>query len=377
MKLKNTSTVALKDTSTLAVCSFVGQLNSNEPQARVQLLPDGFFSAKDGRPFNVPSRQWLLDAQAYQTIVASAKQRANPYPFDYEHQTLLSEDNGKPAPAAGWWAEFDYVPGEGLFAINPDWTNKARDFIKNGEYRYLSAVFNYDPNSGRVTEILHAALTNDPALDGMQALAALKRSALNHTKEHSMTEALQLLLSLIGVSTTDIDLNEAAALKKLTTAAQTALAALKTKAAQVGDLQTELSTAQAALKVKSASQDPMLFVPRETYDAVIIEMAALKVDSSKTADELIAAAKAEGRMLPEADVAYLKQLGETNGMAALKTALAGRPIVAALKNGQTQGKSEPEGKDQDKGELSKEELAVCKTMGISAADFKKSKGASA
>lgn len=92
------------------------QLDINNSR-QVQLLPGGLFAAKDGRPFEVPGGKWLMDALAFTNIQANAAERSNDFHFDYEHQTLNSDMNGKPASAEGWFNELEYVPGEGLFAL--------------------------------------------------------------------------------------------------------------------------------------------------------------------------------------------------------------------------------------------------------------------
>jgi phage I-like protein len=79
----------------------------------------------------------------------------------------------------------------------------------------------------------------------------------------------------------------------------------------------------------------------------------------------------DGRIAGKATAEWLRE----QGLAVLNAHLQDSPSIAALKSSQTQGKK-PDG-DEQQGELSKEELAVCKNMGISPDDFKKSKVASA
>lgn len=154
----------------LAACFFELQRDTRE----VQLFPAGRFRALDGRPADVAGDHWYIDAAIAQRLISAAQARANPFVIDYEHQTLNAEKNGQPAPAAGWWqnANMEWRAGQGLFAVNIDWTAKARAMIAAGEYKFFSPVFKYDKQSGAVTEILMGAVTNFPALDGMEALAA-------------------------------------------------------------------------------------------------------------------------------------------------------------------------------------------------------------
>lgn len=378
--LSNRQGVQSHDGEPVAVLTFDNAQLDISNTSRVQLLPDGKFAATDGRPFEVPGGKWLMDALAFSNIQANAATRTNDFHFDYEHQTLNSDMNGKPAPAAGWFNELEYVPGEGVFALNVDWTSAAAQFIDNKEYRYTSAVFSYDAQSGRPLALLHVALTNDPALDGMKAIAALKagahsNSANLHTQSTEgskpMTDALKLLLGLLGIDEPG-DLSETAALKTATDTAQTAIAALKAKADKSGTLQTELNQAResvVALKAGGASGEVDLskFVPKETYDATVTAMAALKAGNDK--DSVSQLLKDNADKVLEAETDYLTSFGKQQGVAALKSMLEARPAIAALKTTQTQGKKKP---GEEGEQLSTEQLAVCKNMGLSVEEFKAS-----
>lgn len=358
----------------LAVLSYsVGEIDSAN-SGRVQLLPDGHFSAKDGRPEDVANGKWLMDEQAFATLKASASLRTNDFLFDYEHQTMNSEDNGKEAPAAGWFKDFEYIPGEGLFATHVDWTPPATARLKNKEYRYTSAVFSYDPTTGRPVALMHAALTNDPALDGMKAIVALKAKTTlttNPSGEEPMNKALEILLGLLGVAEAGEDLTNAVALKAAEERASTAIAALKTKADRTGVAETELATAQAtvvALKAGgSKAVDPTKFVPIETYNSVNTELAALKNGTDENSVEQLLKYNA-AKITGQADRDYLEIVGKSQGAVALKAMLEPRIAIAALTNTQTKGKEKPE--ENKVGDLTAEQIAVCKNMNITQAEFK-------
>jgi len=100
-----------------------------------QLLPAGFFSAVDGRPLDVEGGKWFIDATIAQRLIGSAQAAKNDLVLDYEHQTLNADQNGKPAPAAGWFKDmqwrdgFQHTDGAGLW-IKVEWTVAALDHIK-------------------------------------------------------------------------------------------------------------------------------------------------------------------------------------------------------------------------------------------------------
>ncbi|RYU62913.1 hypothetical protein EWI61_00110 [Methylolobus aquaticus] len=159
-------------------------------QGSIQLLPSGRFQATDGRAVS-----WFIDSAAAGRVMHRFAARKNPAPIDYEHQTLNAAKNGLPAPAAGWFAGLEWIDDVGLFATSVTWTDAAKRQIMAGEYRYISPVFRHDPKTGEVLDVLHAGLTNVPALDGMapvQYAAAARRSFEASPEEREVSRLLGL-----------------------------------------------------------------------------------------------------------------------------------------------------------------------------------------
>lgn len=357
--------VSESETVGTVACSLA--LDGDNPTATtaVQLLPDGLFKATDGRPFDVPTGQWLLNDAAWQAIQAAARAQVNDFHFDYEHQTLNAEKNGQPAPAAGWFNgdSLRYVPGQGLFATNVAWTPKASAHIAAKEYRYISAVFAYSKSTGQVLELLHVALTNQPALDGMRAIAALKSSTpYNPTNgDNTMNEELLRLLAALGISTEGVNLDDAAALK-----------ALIDKAITAHNEQTEQATAAAteiaALKAKPTGIDPSQFVPVAAFNELQLQVAALsKQAGSDALAELLDKEKA--KIYGKADREWLETVGKEKGVAALKAMLNDRVAIAALTTTQTTNTTTALDKDKGLAALTAEDKAVADLLGISHQDF--------
>lgn len=345
-----------------------------------QLLPVGPFKARDGRPFDVPGGHWQLDKTIATTLINRAKALGQDILIDYDHQTLNVEKTGKEAPAAGWYNgdEIEWREGRGLF-IKPRWTERAAALVAAKEYRFLSAVFPYDAQ-GRPLELRMTAITNDPGVVGMQALAALSAQLIQPgqpatlTKENSMNELLKKLLAKLGIELTGDPTDEQ--LQK----ALTELDSLQASAKKAPELEAALSaekTALAALKAQTTSVqqgaqvDLAQYVPVATYNALVTQVAALtaQVDTTDAAT-LIKEARTAGKVVA-AEEEYLTAYAAQKGVAALKALLEPRPPIAALTASQTAAVTLPEKKGE--AVLSAEDKYAADQLGISHEDFAKAK----
>lgn len=332
--------------SSIAVAACTAELSTTVP-SEILLIPAGVFSARDGRPKGLPG--WRLDEAIAAKVIAKAAAASGDFVIDYEHQTLHSEDNGQPAPAAGWFKKLEYRP-DGIHA-EVGWTAAAKAHIEAGEYRYISPVFEFDRKTGAVLSIQMAALTNYPALDGHSDLAA--RAAAKFTIEEEELMDPKKLRELLGLAEADGDDKVVAA-----------IAALKAKADSADVKDTEIAT----LKGSVGKVDPAKYVPLASFEALKTEVVALQAkQTTDDVDALVAQGLTDGKLLP-AQEEWAKELGTSN-IAALKGYLGKTPAIAALKGTQTKGKA-PDGSET--GDLSEEELAVCKNLGLTAEEYKKS-----
>ena len=87
---------------------------------------------------------WRIDAASAQHVIQRFKARGKPPVIDYEHQTLHKEENGQPAPAAGFFRSLEWREGEGLFA-QVELTARAKQYIADGEYRYVIPTNGFEP----------------------------------------------------------------------------------------------------------------------------------------------------------------------------------------------------------------------------------------
>ncbi|MEE9356830.1 phage protease [Candidatus Vondammii sp. HM_W22] len=172
-------------------------------------------------------------------VIARAAARRNDLVIDYEHQTLKAADNGQLAPAAGWvkLGSLERHEGKGIFARLPDWINKAAAHIDTKEYRFISPVFSYSPKTGEVLDILHVALTNTPAIDGMNEVDALAAAKFELSYQPESEEStMDELLKLFGLGP-DATESEAIAAAKAATL-DTAVTAMRGNAARAGCAQS-------------------------------------------------------------------------------------------------------------------------------------------
>ncbi|WP_232501049.1 phage protease [Haemophilus influenzae] len=298
---------------------------------------------------------WYVTDTNGADVVALANNQRNPLPIDYEHQIIHSLKNGKEAPSAGWMEYFYFTP-QGIFA-DVRWTDKAADYIKNGEYRYISAVFAYDTD-GYVRKIFHAALTNTPALDGMDE--AMVAASVNLLQEDNPMDK-KLLAALCSLFVLKADASEADITEKVT-----ALSAAKGDSpVDVLDVYAKLAEKEqsvAALSTQVGNPDPAKFVPVEQVAALQADFNALKtsVEADKKA-ALITAALSQGKLAPA-----LKDWAQSLSIEALTGYLDKATPIAALAGGHQANE------DPDKGNvaaLTAEQQAAAKMLGMNDADY--------
>ena len=288
----------------------------------IQLLPPGEFRAKDGRPADVAA--WKLDAQSAAALIA-ASTGAGRFVIDYEHQTLNAAANGKPAPASGWFKTLEWREGEGLYATDVEWTDKARQMVQAGEYRYISPVIAYDRNTGAVTKLVSAALTNSPAIEGMEEVTALTLAA----KGDPVAELRRYMAGQDDPAALRI----ADQVEALVSATRDALAQLRTQTEAARQAQTQVS-------------------------ALTRQMRETRIN------DLIEAALTDARLLPF-QVEAARQIAETD-LDALTTILDRPAISPALVGMQTQGMKMDTTRTTA---LTREDMHVCAITGRTPDEF--------
>lgn len=364
----------------IAACTF--ELGAST-DGSMQLFPAGVFDAPRGALRG--KGPWRLDASSAARLIGVVSQRKNDIVVDYDHQSLLVAQNGQPAIAAAWinpqsleWRE-PPASHPGLFVVNPKYTAKAAAHIEADEIRYVSPVFRYNSKTGEVLDIINVALTNNPAIDDMQAVtvaaASLFASVSTHLQDPSMEidellEQLRWLFNLPTLATIEdiaAELSKAQALIKSNTEGAAATSLLDILAAKNNEI--------AALSAQvGAAVDLTRYAPIAVVKELQDQVAALSgnVAEDRVA-KLIEQGKADGRIIGEQLEAFLTDMGKQD-FAALSGYLDSAQPIAALTAMQTGGKSPIEGADGIAG-LSADELAVCSSIGVDPEEFKKTKEA--
>lgn len=340
-----------------------------------RIIPAGTFKSSDGSGRPVECGSWLMTDEDGARIVAEMTARKSARVIDYEHATLYAKKTGNKAPAAGWYQQLEWRSGDGLWVVNADWTAMAAQEIEGVHYRYVSPVFSYDPETGRVLELRHVALTNDPGLDGLTDLAALAAEffsnpqPLEETVNEELLEQLRWLLNMpVGVTPDEV----IAQLQKL-------IAQLKeTSPVAANAAGFGIGEHIVSLAAQAASPDPAKFVPIATLTALQGENAGLQTkiaalqseaDGGKL-DKVIADAKSSGKITPATE-AWARDLGKTN-LASLTAFLESAPVIV------TPGGTQSGGSGQGGlAALSAEQVKVCELLGVSQEDFKETLSASA
>ncbi len=298
----------------------------------VELIPPGpNVTGRDGR-------QWLFDEQAGMLVQSSFHGRAIDLPIDWEHATQHRASKGESAPAAGWIKQLELRNGA-LWGL-VDWTPRASEQVINREYRFLSPVFDFDPDTTRIARLVSAGLTNKPNF----LLTALNQENTEVTPV-TLSPALLTALGLPATATEEQALAATAQLK---------------------------ATAQATNTEKPNLEQ---FMPRADYDSVLLratnaEQALAdqkKTEHNKQVDALITSATQAGKITPATADYHRAACQDETGLARFKAFVDAAPVVAAPSN------LDERKHDKTTTALNSEEQHVAKLLDMSEADFIKGK----
>lgn len=134
---------------------------------------------------NTTKGEFVLTKESADQIIAAWKDYGNKLNVDYNHAQLFSVNPDESISAGSFDLELRET---GLFAVNIEWTDKAKKLIESREYLYISPAFLTNEDN-EVVELINFALTNIPATKGMDQLLAAFRLLNKDTMTE--TEALE------------------------------------------------------------------------------------------------------------------------------------------------------------------------------------------
>lgn len=269
----------MKQKADAVICA-AGQVTVDGVPEEIRILPLGTVHNQH--------QDFLVDDESCHLIIEQFKDRKLDLVIDYEHQTLKDVQ----APAGGWIK--DIWKGEDALVAKVEWTPKAREYLQNKEYRYLSPVVMVRRSDRKATALHSVALTNTPAIDGMFAIvnsAGFPAEAIEVSdKGGKDMEFLQKLAAKLGLpeTATEEDVEKAvdALLKK-----DTEVVANSTILSMLG-LKEDARTEDVAGKIQQLSNgSPTLaaevnvlketLAKREASDAVSLALKEGKISAAQ------------------------------------------------------------------------------------------------
>lgn len=295
--------------------------------AWIQLTPEGpNIDGRDGRKWVLPNPE---------AVVAVFRDSGADLPIDFEHATEIKGPKGEAAPAVGWIKDLEVR--NGAIWAQVEWNEADRQAIASKGYRYVSPVFTFAKATGDILRMLSAGLTNQPNL---------KLAALNHEGAPEETAMNAAILKALGLKS---DASETDVLVAIN--------------AMQSDHVTALNNA--------TIPDPGKFVPKADHDLALNRIS--KFEKAEKATEEVAintavdAAIEAGKVAPASRDYHIAACKQDGGLERFQTMVEASPEIA--------GKSDLDknGPAKNKTQLSDEEVAVCKQLGLTEKEFAEAK----
>lgn len=361
-------------------------INSGAPEEFV-IFPLGQVTGSGMEPFTV-------DERSVESVRAFHQSKGVDTVIDYEHQTLT----GEVAPAAGWVK--DFFQGSGGLACKVDWTDRAKEFIKNREYRYFSPVVGLDKNRNLVS-IQSIALTNLPrghnltplvmkaleantskggdASPGMEETETMLKEILKLLglpENATEAQAIEAMTARIKMATSHevmsaLNLPLAATTQEVMSAinglktAQTAVVACTEIMSELG-LAAAASKSEALATLRALKQTQAAGISVEEFTVMKNKLAQMDADGLVTeamkAGKITAAQKDWATQYAKTDQAGFKMFVEKAPVVVVMKTVAG-PGTGGGSGG---GSAAAAGQD-----MTETDIEVMKLMGITPEDFKK------
>jgi phage I-like protein len=360
-------------------------IDGNIPD-EIDVLAEGHYYTRNN---DGSIREFEVKASDCDSCVEHFKSRRERHPnrdlvIDYEHQTL----SGNEAPAAGWMNDLFTIVRDGTKIVRAKvniWTDRAKQYIQNKEYRYVSPVFalqSADKETGNIEPCIlkHAALTNEPLIDELNPIVAKHFSQTIKGKDTIMNDLIDRLRYFLNLATTATAEEILAELNKLVgqvkdvigSTAEVTTVTAKDLMAFVANIKTEIAAKANLVKEICAKDTGTVEEAKATYltaktaqtelVAAKEELTTLKAEKfTREFDNILAKAFTDGKILPvqKSDAAWMESQRQ----------FAAKDMIAFNAYWDKQPKIAPTGKLPDSGDIgakgiTDEDKAMAEKLGV-------------
>ena len=315
-------------------------LNVSEAPDEIKILPLGTVHSQKG--------DFVVDDESFDLINRHFENRGLDLVIDYEHQTLKDVQ----APAGGWIKKL--VKTNNAIAAQVEWTAKAKQYLENKEYKYLSPVVICRKSDGKAVALHSVALTNTPAIDGMFALVNSIDISSPDGAEGGNSMELKKIVALLGLPADATEADVEKAIQELKKQEKTEEVVANKTIMDLLELKGDAKTEDVAAKIMELKG-----TADKTKDEMILELKR-RMDE-RDAEELVTMALKQGK-ISAAQKAWAKEyaLKDAEGFQAF---VAKAPAVVPI------GKTGSAGyqKEETDTEL---DPKILKNLGVSMEDIK-------
>lgn len=325
--------------------------NQAEPPEWIHLLPAGEFRGADGRgPY------FNNDVAA---VMAASLADGNKLPLDINHAIDLAAGEGEDTPAQGWIVAME-SRDDGIWG-RVEWTAAGDFAIRMKSYGFISPVFLHTLQAPyTITQILRAALVNNPNLKMLKSLHSQNQEAV----------MLEQLRKALGLPETATEADVLAAVSSAHSARSKYDALLKRVGGLVstdGDETAVVTALQSRLTSSAAGGDDVVKSLNSQIATLNSELATIKASHAQDrAISVIDEAIKTGKLFPALRDHYIARHAKnpTEVEEELK-------LLPSIHSGSLKGRTPPaEGQD---GQLTEEDRKVAAMMGVSEEDFLKNR----
>lgn len=315
-------------------------LNVSEAPDEIKILPLGTVHSQKG--------DFVVDDESFDLINRHFENRGLDLVIDYEHQTLKDVQ----APAGGWIKKL--VKTKDAIAAQVEWTAKAKQYLENKEYKYLSPVVICRKSDGKAVALHSVALTNTPAIDGMFALVNSIDISSPDGAEGGNSMELKKIVALLGLPADATEADVEKTIQELKKQEKTEEVVANKTIMDLLELKGDAKTEDVAAKIMELKG-----TADKTKDEMILELKR-RMDE-RDAEELVTMALKQGK-ISAAQKAWAKEyaLKDAEGFQAF---VAKAPAVVPI------GKTGSAGyqKEETDTEL---DPKILKNLGVSMEDIK-------